>query len=123
VADVESAKHRNAYVDPAGGRMRYGELAGAWAEVQDWAETTRQGWGQTVKRLQPLWGLRLDDVDKLALERLRADLAKRYSRRVVRNTMLRALAIARYGFECGYVGRDPTIGVEAVVPGVRFAHC
>jgi hypothetical protein len=42
--EVESTKHRGMYVDPAGGRKRFGELAEAWAEVQDWKDSTRQGW-------------------------------------------------------------------------------
>src|SRR5690606_27211341 len=74
---------------------------------------TRQGWPQTVRRLDPLWRLPLAEVDRLALERCRAELAGRYSRRVARNTMLRALAIMRYAHACGLIGRDPTIGVDA----------
>jgi hypothetical protein len=48
-----------------------------------------------------------------ALHPMRQQLAQRYSRRVVRNTMLRAMVITRYTFESGLVGRDPTVGVEA----------
>jgi integrase len=48
---------------------------------------------------------------------MRADLTRRYTRLVTRNTMLRALAIARYGYECGLVGRDPTVGVD---PGPKY---
>lgn len=73
----------------------------------------RQGWGQTRRRLASIWPLPLAEVDRLRLEQLRAELAQHYSRRVARNTMLRANAIARYAFACGLVGRDPTIGVTA----------
>jgi integrase len=75
--------------------------------------STRQGWGQTRRRLSSIWRLPLAEIDRLALEQLRATLAQDYSRRVARNTMLRALAIARYAYVCGLVGRDPTIGVTA----------
>jgi integrase len=113
IAGIETAKHRGAYVDPAGGRKRFGELAESWAEVQDWKDSTRQGWGQTQRRLESLWKLPLAEVDRLTLERLRADLAKRYTRRVARNTMLRALAIIRYAHRNGLIGRDPTVGIDA----------
>jgi integrase len=113
LAEVEHRSSIGTYVDPAAGRRPFGELAEAWAEVQDWKPSTRQGWGQTVKRLRSIWRLPLAEIDRLRLEQLRAELAQHYSRRVTRNTMLRCLAIARYAFECGLVGRDPTVGVEA----------
>jgi integrase len=113
LAEIEHRSAIGTYVDPAAGRRPFGELAEAWAAVQDWKPSTRQGWGQTVRRLRSIWRLPLAEIDRLRLERLRAELAQHYSRRVTRNTMLRALAIARYAFECGLIGRDPTVGVDA----------
>jgi integrase len=113
VAGIEAAKHRGIYVDPAGGRKRFGELAEEWAAVQDWKISTRQGWGQTRKRLVSIWNLPLAEVDRLTLERLRVELAEHYSRRATGDTMLRALAILRYAYANGLVGRDPTRGVDA----------
>jgi integrase len=112
LAEIEHRSAVGTYVDPRAGLRPFGEIAEAWAARADWKESTRQGWGQTVRRLAPIWDLPLAQVDKMALEGLRTELAQHYSRRVVRNTCLRAAAICRYAFENGLVGRDPTVGFE-----------
>jgi integrase len=111
--EIEHRLNVGTYVDPAGGRKRFGAHAEEWAEVQDWKDSTRQGWGQTKRRLASIWNLPLAKVDKITLERLRTELARKYSRRVARNTMLRALAIVRDAYANKLIGHDPTIGVDA----------
>jgi integrase len=111
--EVEHRLNVGTYINPAGGRTRFGEHAEQWAEVQPWKDSTRQGWGQTKRRLASIWELPLAKIEKITLQRLQAELARKYSRRVVRNTMLRALAIMRDAHENRLIGHDPTLGVEA----------
>jgi integrase len=119
VAEVEHRSAIGTYVDPRAGRRPFGEVAQAWAEVQSWKASSRQAWGQHTKRLQldlgdtsSLWDLPVAQVDRMTLDRLRVELERRYTRRVVRQTMVRALAVMRYAHASGLVGRDVSVGVE-----------
>lgn len=112
-AEVESTQRRGTYVDSAGGRQLFRDFAEEWAAVQDWKQSTRDGWPATLRRLEPhLGGLRLADVDRLEMEKARNALAGNYERRTVQDTMLRARSIMRYAHECGRLGRDVTVGFD-----------
>ncbi len=115
VATVEHRKGAGTYVDAQLGRERFRDYAKRWADAQDWkASTRRDTWPKILNRLEPhIGGLRLADIDRLTLERLRATLAERYARSVVEGTMHRAMAVLRHAYANGVIGRDPTTGVKA----------
>lgn len=114
VAEVESAKHRGAYVDPGRGRVRVRDYAEAWAAAQDWKDRTRKDWPVVWKRLDAhVGGLRLDEVDRLTLEQTRAKLAEDYARGTVEQSMHKLGAVLRHAYASGVVGRDATAGVAA----------
>jgi integrase len=115
LATVEHHKGAGTYIDAQLGRQRFRDYAAEWAAAQDWkASTRRDTWPKMLKRLDPeIGGLRLADIDRLTLERLRATLADRYARSVVEGTMHRAMAILRHAYANGVIGRDPTTGVKA----------
>jgi integrase len=114
LTNVTADRHRGTYVDDRAGRQLFGDFAEEWAAVQQWKQSTRDGWPATAKRLAPyLGGLRLADVDRLELEKTRNALAEKgYERRTVEDTMLRARRIMRYAHECGRLGRDVTVGFD-----------
>jgi integrase len=115
LAHIESDKDRGRYVDPTLGRQRFRDYAQGWADAQDWKPSTRREWPKYLKRLEPhLGGLRLSEIDRLTLERTRTALVTEgLSRSTVEATMRRAMAVMRYAYANGVVGRDATQGVRA----------
>lgn len=93
-----------------GGFIAYAEQ---WAEAQDWKYSTRETFPSHLKRMKPhLGGLRLDQVDTLTLQRLRAALMDKYAVSTSTITLSYATHVMRSAYENGLVARDVTVGVK-----------
>jgi integrase len=114
-ANAEVSKSKGNDFDPRKGRQRFRDYAQQWADAADWKPSTRRDWPKFLNRLEPhIGGLRLADIDRNALERTRAALtASGLARSTVEATMRRAMAVMRYAYANGVIGRDPTVGVKA----------
>src|SRR4051812_40534281 len=72
---------RGVYIDPDAGRQTFESFADEWAAAQDWKATTRQSWDSVRKRLLPHLGQKpLEVIDRLALQGVQIELAKKYAR-------------------------------------------
>jgi integrase len=114
LADVASAKNRGIYIDPLLGRQTFDEFAEEWAAAQDtWKAGTHDAWPSIRARLRPLIGdMPLASVDRLALKRLRGELAAKYAPATVKLTMAYAGMILRASFVARRIGHDPTAGLR-----------
>lgn len=113
LANVTVDKSRNAYVDPRAGRTTFADYAERWAEVQDWKESTRESFGPHLRRVLPHIGkLRLDQVDELALKRLRKALADAYANSTATISLHYACSIMRSAHRSRRIAFDPTTNVD-----------
>ena len=73
--ELNNGRRAGTWVRPDAGRERLVDYGALWADAQDWAPTTRESFASTLRRLGRYLGdARLDQIDKLRLQRLRTDL-------------------------------------------------
>jgi integrase len=110
---VRTQVRDNTYIDPAAGKVTFGQFAREWAETRDWKDTSRQGWPSIYKRLEPHLGSRpLFTIDRLCLEAVQQKLGHRYARSTVTLTMSVAKSIMRAAYVNGRLPTDPTLGLK-----------
>lgn len=113
LAAVTAAKNAGTYIDPALGRQLFGVFADEWAAAQDqWKASSADQWLVVRRRLDSIIGLPLASFDQLVVQRLRAELARKYAPATVRVTMTYVTAILRAAHAAGRIVRDPTVGVR-----------
>jgi integrase len=109
---------RGTYIDPALGRQTFESFADEWATAQDWKATTREQWSSVRARLISRLGDKpINSIDRLALQAVQRDLAKKYARTTTTTTMAFAGMVLRAAHTSGRIGRDPTRGLRA--PKIR----
>lgn len=102
------------WVAPDAGRDRFVDFGAEWGGAQDWGPTTRESFGSVLRRIGRVLGenTRLDQVDQLRLQKLRADLVAQYEVETVKLTMHYVTAIMRAAYVTKRVPADVTIGVK-----------
>jgi integrase len=110
---VRTQVRDNTYIDPAAGKVTFGQFAQEWAKTRDWKDTSRQGWASISKRLDPHLGSRpLFTIDRLCLEAVQQQLGRRYARSTVTLTMSLTKSIMRAAYVNGRIPTDPTLGLK-----------
>lgn len=109
---TRTAVRSGLYVDPDAGRERFGEYALVYAAAQDWKHSTRSSFDAHIKRLGPLLGRQLGDIDQLVLGQVRQALAAHYAHSTATISLHYACAIMRSAFQTGRIPRDPTVNIK-----------
>lgn len=113
LANVTVTSAQGAYVERSAGRIKFAEYALQWAEVQDWKDSTRESFGPHLRRVLPHLGhLRLEQVDELALKRVRKVLAERYAISTATISLHYACSIMRSAHRSRRIPFDPTTDVD-----------
>src|SRR5262245_60977974 len=104
---------RGAYIDPSAGKQTFRSYSDEWAEAREGKGTRRDSWTHVRARLLPHLGdLPLASIDRLTLERTRAELGKRYARTTTGTTMVYAGMVLRHAYASGRIGHDRDAGAE-----------
>lgn len=113
--DLMAGVRSGTWIAPDAGSELFSDFARQWAAAQDWSPGTRDSFGYHLKRLERFLGAkrRLEQVDQLALQRLRNDLVGSYATETATIGLHYATAIMRAAYHTNRIRRDVTIGVKA----------
>ena len=106
-ATTKAAVDRGSYVSAERGREGFVDYANRWAAAQDWKHSTREGFPSHLKRIAVHFGgLRLDQIDTIALQQLRGALMGQYATSTATITFHYATAIMKAAHDDGLIVRD-----------------
>lgn len=96
------------------GRETFAAFAAEWAATRDWAPSTRIAFAASLRRIVVRLGAdrRLDEIDELALARLRQTLVNDYARRTATITLRYAAAVMRAAYRMRKIPHDVTETLE-----------
>jgi integrase len=111
---IVEASRSSVWVAPDAGRERFVTFAQDWADAQDWARNTRNGFRAHLRRIELLLGTnaRLDQIDTLRLQRLRSELTDAYAVSTATMTLGYACTVMRAAHATRRIPADPTVGVK-----------
>ena len=111
---TEHARSTGEFVDSRAGRELFADFANEWASAQEWAPSTRVAFSAALKRITARLGAarRLDQVDELALAKLRQSLIDSYARSTATITLHYAATVMRAAHRMRRVSRDVTVSLD-----------
>lgn len=114
LASVGHTQQTGEYVGPDAGRGAFSEFAVEWAASQDWTPSTRIAFAAALKRITKRLGegRRLDQIDELALAKLRQSLVEDYARSTATITLHYAATVMRAAHRMRRVSRDVTQSLD-----------
>jgi integrase len=114
LAEVETALHRGAYVDPHAGRIRFGDYAVRWLAARNDEITTAARDASIMRNhVVPRWGtIPLTKIDHLAVQHWVTELGARLSPATVAECYRLASAVLRTAVRDRLIGHNPCEGVR-----------
>jgi integrase len=114
LAEVETALHRGAYVDPHAGRVRFGDYATRWLVARNDEITTAARDASIMRNhVVPRWGKTpLTKIDHLAVQQWVTELGARLSPATVAECHRLTSAVLRTAVRDRLIGHNPCEGVR-----------
>jgi integrase len=119
LAEVETTRNRGAYIDPHAGRVRFGVIAGRWADGRPvGARTVERNRSVLRTHILPKWeSWPIGEIDHMSAQAWANDLAKRLAAATVQKVFGTFALVMRFAVRSRVIAVDPTEGVK--LPAVR----